>query len=209
MDRERTDGKQPERHNTGGDAPAPDPSRWVDSHGDILFRYALIRVKDPHIAEDLVQETFLSALASVDRFRGGSSVRTWLIGILKHKILDHYRKSTDRFTASERAEEDEDEAGFFGRMGIWGRGHRPTAWNRSPDDILENKEFYRVFLGCLDNLTMPLRNAFSMRELDGMESDEICKVLGITPTNLWVMLHRSRRKLRECLETNWFRERGS
>ncbi len=202
-------GEDPAGGEAGGVRSALDPSQWVDRHGDVLFHYALLRVKDPHVAEDLVQETFLAALRSRGSFRKGSTVRTWLVGILKHKIVDHFRKSARRSTESELTREDDEEAGRFGRMGIWSKGHRPTAWEESPSAILENREFYRAFLACLDRLTPALRQVFSMREVDGMESREICKVMDITATNLWVMLYRSRIKLRECLEDTWFREQGS
>ncbi|UCG52776.1 MAG: sigma-70 family RNA polymerase sigma factor [Candidatus Latescibacterota bacterium] len=190
------------------DTPAsskPDPSTWVDEHGDVLFRFAVLRVKDTHVAEDLVQETFIAALEGLATFRGGSSIRTWLVGILKHKIVDYFRKSAREVPSTDLAaleEETEDE--LFNRWGQW--RHLPSKWRETPDNLLENKEFWGVFLRCLDALPNSLRRAFALREIDGLKTDEICKILSITATNLWVILHRARGKLRDCLDTNWFRE---
>ncbi len=176
---------------------ALDPSRWVDEHGDALFRFAILRVKDEDLAADLVQETFLSALKAREGFRGGSALRTWLIGILKHKIVDHYRKnrvdmvSSDANPNLEPGEHRHDAA----------LGH---SWNEPPSRLVENREFWTVLQDCLGALPEAQRRAFSMREFDGLPGDEISKVLDVTPTNLWVMLHRARGRLRDCLEKNWF-----
>ncbi len=184
-----------------------DPATWVDEHGDILYRFALLRVKDEHVAEDLVQETFISALQGLDKFKGGSSVRTWLVGILKHKIIDQFRKGSREIVSADlSAIEGETEDEIFNRWGQWRRP--PSKWGESPDNLLEDKEFWGVFRRCMDALPESFRRAFSMREIDGLKTDEICKVLSVTSTNLWVMLHRARGKLRDCLDNNWFREEG-
>jgi RNA polymerase sigma-70 factor (ECF subfamily) len=181
-----------------------DPTTWVDEHGDALFRYALLRVKDPGVAEDLVQETFLSALKGVDRFRGGSSLRTWLVGILKHKIIDHFRKGRPEVLSADLATM-ENETGEERIDREQATRQAPTKWGDMPDNLLEDKEFWNVFVSCLDDLPETHRRAFALREIDGIKGDEICKILGITSTNLWVILHRARGKLRGCLEANWFR----
>jgi RNA polymerase sigma-70 factor (ECF subfamily) len=179
------------------------PSQWVDEHGDALFRFALLRVKDPHVAEDLVQETFLSALQGIERFKGGSTLRTWLIGILKHKIIDHFRKTTKEISASDlNPWEDDDDKDYFDENGHWKR--QLVEWGDSPEGLLENQEFWKIFQSCLSNLPESHRRAFALREVDGVKSEEICKILSITSSNLWVMLHRSRAKLRKCLDANWF-----
>jgi RNA polymerase sigma-70 factor (ECF subfamily) len=183
-----------------------DPATWVDAHGDALYRYALLRVKDTHVAEDLVQETFISALEGLSAFKGSSSVRTWLVGILKHKILDYFRRSTREIASADlTALEGETEDETFNRLEQW--RHAPSSWKDSPDKLLENKEFWKVFVRCLEGMPESFRRAFALRELDGLETEEACKILGITPTNLWVMLHRARAKLRNCLDDNWFREK--
>lgn len=156
------------------------------------------------MAEDLVQETFISALQGLDRFKGGSAVRTWLVGILKHKIIDYYRKSSrevfSRDLGALRKGPDEE---VVDRLigAITPPAHE---WKDTPHKLLENKQFWDVFTSCLDGLTPAFRSAFTMRELDGMGTEEICKILDITPTNLWVILHRARAKLRGCLEAKWF-----
>lgn len=172
-----------------------DPSRWVDEHGDALFRFAVLRVRDAELAADLVQDTFLSAIRSIEGFRGGSSLRTWLTGILKHKIIDYYRKSKVEVVASD--------VGPEGTELDHAQSLLPS-WKESPSSLVESREFWAVFTSCLDGLPEAHRRAFSMREFDGLTGEEIRKVLDVTPTNLWVMLHRARTKLRRCLETNWF-----
>ncbi len=181
------------------------PAEWVDQHGDALYRFALLRLKDPHVAEDLVQETFLSALQGIDRFKGGSALRTWLIGILKHKIIDHFRKTAKEVPASDLIPwEEEDDRDYFNESGHWKR--QLIEWEDSPEGLLENKEFWKTFQSCLANLPETHRRAFTLREVDGVKSEDICKILSITSSNLWVMLHRSRAKLRKCLDANWFRQ---
>jgi RNA polymerase sigma-70 factor (ECF subfamily) len=179
-----------------------DPATWVDDHGDALFRYAILRVKDETVAEDLVQETFLSALKAIDRFQGGSALRTWLVGILKHKIIDYYRKSRPEVLASDLGPA-EDESHEH-RLERAAEAPALEDWAGSPSSLLENQRFWEVFAGCLNELPEAHRRAFSLREIDGYKGEEICKILDITSTNLWVILHRARNKLRTCLQDNWF-----
>jgi RNA polymerase sigma-70 factor (ECF subfamily) len=178
-----------------------DPEKWVAQHGDALYRFALTRVRNPEVAEDLVQETFAAGLGGLDKYSGRSSERTWLVGILKHKIADHFRK-----TAREQVLEDTDSLAqdddLFDEKGHWRVG--PEKWGESPAKTLENKEFWKVFETCVDGLPARLRQAFALRALDGVDSGQVCKVLGISATNLWVILHRARSQLRRCLELNWF-----
>jgi len=179
-----------------------DPAEWIDAYGDMLFRYALVRLRDQGLAEDVVQETFLSALASRQNFAGRSTERTWLVGILKHKIVDILRKRSrerpvDDFEAlQDMGKEDFDETGRW-RV-------KPASWTTDSSTLYQQKEFWEVLEACLSDLPERLAAAFSLRELEEMETKELCKVLHISPTNLWVMLHRARHRLRGCLEENWF-----
>ncbi len=177
------------------------PESWVDSYGDFLYRFALSRVKDPSVAEDLVQETFLAALRARENFKGLSAGRTWLIAILKHKIVDHIRKkirepSTDKIEAlTDTADPDFDEGGKW--------QIRPSKWVVNPGNIYEQKEFLDVLYRCLAELPERMAEAFILREIDGLSTEEVCKVLEITATNSWVMLYRARMSLRRCLENKW------
>ena len=171
----------------------------VDQHAEALFLYALMRVGKQDIAEDLVQDTLLAALKSWESFSGKSSEKTWLIGILRHKIADYYRSIRIRKdTDVEKWRTD-----YFDRHKHW--NVKPVDWQEPPDDILENREFWQVFYKCLHKLSQLMAQAFVLRELEGLNPEEICKHLDISETNLWVRLHRARLQLRQCLEFNWFK----
>lgn len=183
-----------------------DPSTWVDEHGDAMYRYALIRLQDPALAEEAVQEAFLAGLEAKDRFQASSSERTWLIGILKRKIIDHYRTRARSQRAEHEDEQTPDGDDFFDNRGKWKT--KPLAPANEPRSAVEQREFWDVFMHCLSELPRRLADTFCLRELEDMTTDEICKLLGITPTNLWVILHRSRAKLRHCIEVGWFGRKG-
>jgi RNA polymerase sigma-70 factor (ECF subfamily) len=171
-----------------------------------LVRYAVLQLRDQAVAEDVVQETLLAAIEGSSRFSGKSSVKTWLTGILKHKIIDHLRRQSRERPLiadgddAERSETDAVDA-LFAEDGHW--RNFPADWG-DPGRSLENKKFWEVFEMCAK--LMPARTArvFTMREVLELSTEEICKELGITTTNCWVMLHRARLSLRECLELKWF-----
>ena len=178
-----------------------DPEVWVDEHGDALFRYALFRIQNGQVAEDLVQETFLAALRGKDSFAGRSSVKTWLFGILKHKIIDHIRK-----ISRERPEEDIETLAnladkTFDEQGVW--KSQPAKWTTDPGLLFQQQEFWEMLQYCLSELPPRLNQVFTLRELDELSAEEVRKILQVSPTNGGVMLHRARMRLRECLETNW------
>ncbi len=190
-----------------------DPGRWVDEHGDYLFKYALSRLRDPLKAEDAVQETFLAALKGGKNFEGRSAEKSWLVGILKNKIFDHYRKAgrETSFTDLEFYSEDENESfrseGRF--KGEWNEESRPQEWD-SPGASLDSEVFWQTYRDCASKLPKNVATVFNLREVDGIESKEICTMLNISENNLWVMLHRARMALRRCLEKNWFgRQEGT
>lgn len=181
--------------------PASDPDAWLAQYGDILYRYAYFHVRDSGSAEDLVQETLLAAFSARARFAGLSSERTWLIGILKNKLIDHLRRRAREQPLPEETDEDEALEALFSPEGHWLR--LPAAWE-NPFTALEQKQFWQVFIRCLAALPAAQAQAFRLREVDGVDSEIVCKVLGVSTTNLWVLLHRSRLRLRQCLEKQWF-----
>jgi len=187
---------------SSADNPLTNPQSWVDQYGDFLFGYALSRVQDPGVAEDLVQEAFLGALKGRQNFQGRSSERTWLTGILKHKIVDYFRRQSKEEPAHDTKSFPDSPGALFDGKGKWKRP--PTEWVPDPMELIEKKEFWRVLQGCLSELPGRLAHAFTLREIDGLDTREICKVLDISATNLWVRLHRARMTLRRCLEINWF-----
>jgi RNA polymerase sigma-70 factor (ECF subfamily) len=183
-----------------------DPAKWVDLYGNYLYRFALGRLRNKQEAENVVQETFLAALKGKDSFSGRSSERTWMIGILKHKIIDYFRKKyretpvTDLQTDQEQMTIDS----FFDQT-----EHPlkyPSDWEANPRELSSNHEFWLVLEECMKKLPQATALAFSMREIDQMKTEEICQTLNITPTNLWVMMHRARLQMRGCLEENWFEQ---
>jgi RNA polymerase sigma-70 factor (ECF subfamily) len=178
------------------------PEHWVDRYGDDLFRYALLRLRDTDRAEDVVQETFLAALRARKSFSGRSAEKTWLFGILKHKIVDHIRKVSKERSVEDPETPEDTLKNLFDDRGKW--RVMPTEWTADPSKVLEKKEFQNVLEKCLSDLPPRLGDAFSLREMDGLDSKEVCKVLGVSATNLWVLLYRARMRLRRCLEMNWF-----
>ena len=170
----------------------------VEGHRPYLLRYASLQLRDRAAAEDAVQETLLAALAGEQGFAGRSNLRTWLTGILKHKIIDAIRKAGREQPLPEG--EDGLDA-LFDQSGHW--IDPPQAW-RDPDASLETQQFFAALEACLGRLPGKTARAFMMREHMGLETGEICKELAVTPTHCWVLLHRARLALRECLQMNWF-----
>ena len=181
------------------------PETWVDTHGDYLYNFAYSRVLSKELAEDMVQETFVAALKAMNSFQGKSSEITWLISILKRKIIDHYRKSstTKEISSSEFARPFNDEGP---NEGHWIMERAPHEWPHELDDPLHRDEFRKILALCLSFLPDNWKAVFIMKVIDEINSDEVCKELGCTPSNLWVMLHRARLKLRECIEMKWKNE---
>lgn len=195
---------------SGGSRSLSDPETWVEQHGDYLFRCALLRLRDARTAEDLVQETFLAALQARSRFAGRSSERTWLVGILKHKIMDHFRDVSREQPGSGFDEAEAQGGEWFDQAGHWNvETAGPREWAEDPSRLLEQRQFWDALQGCLGELPPRMAAAFSLREIDELESKEVCAALKISPANLWVLLHRARTKLRHCIEARLFRPRTS
>jgi len=178
------------------------PENWGKDHADYLFRYALVRLRDRQGAEDVVQETFLAALKGKDQFKGLSSERTWLVGILKHKMMDYFRKPSRELPVSGLVTSEDPPEEFFDLNGKW--QVKPSSWGDSPMDALEKKEFWKTFEACMSVLPGRLAQIFALREFEGLKNEEICNLFNVSTTNLNVMLFRSRMRLARCLETNWF-----
>ncbi|MGE3818741.1 MAG: sigma-70 family RNA polymerase sigma factor [Isosphaeraceae bacterium] len=191
---------QPRAELERGEPAACDPAAWVQEHADALFRYARERVASPHEAEDLVQETFLAALSALGRFQHRSAARTWLVAILRRKLMDHYRRGR-RDANVESMETSPRSVRPFDGSGLW--LNPPAAW-RSPERALEDEEFREVLAGCVDQLPSHLAETFLLRECQELEADEVRRALDLSETNLRVRLHRARLLLRECLERRWF-----
>lgn len=175
---------------------------WLNLHGDYLYRFALARLKDSHQAEDAVQETMLAAIKN-NSFEGDSAVRTWLTGILKHKIIDLQRKQLREQPVSDLIDLDNSDTSmddFFDQSGHW--LERPLAMNM-PEDVLQQNQFLRILDDCMNKLPAKLKTIFMLRDVQEIENEMICKELEITSTNAWVMLYRARMSLRKCLELNW------
>ncbi len=176
-----------------------EPEKWVEQYADMLYRYTLVRVKDPDVAEELVQTTFFAALKSQHTFAGKSTEKTWLFGILKHKTMDHFRAAKKNINLD--LSDPEGDSIQFDPM-----GHMvppPNNWNLNPEKAVENKELAQVLAKCLNGLSEKFHRIFVLKEIEGLSSEEICKEFGVKPTNLWVMLHRARNQLKLCMEANW------
>lgn len=188
---------------SSADTHAPSrPDQWLDRYGDVLFRYALSRVQTRELAEELVQETFAAALRGRDQFAGRSSEQTWMIGILRRKIVDQIRRQNRDRTLDEPDATAELLSKTFDHRGRW-KARLPD-WPANPARTLEQQEFWDVFDECVSNLPGSLKATYCLHELERLSREEVCKVLDLSASNLWTQLHRARMLLRRCLELNWF-----
>jgi RNA polymerase sigma-70 factor (ECF subfamily) len=187
------------------------PTKWVELYGDYLFNYAVSRVNNQQVALDLVQDTFLGALSAINSFEGRSTEKTWLISILKRKIIDHYRKSSrskEEQLIDKNFTEDKSDLPFYseGEMqGYWRADRVPQDWNISAEKALENEELKAIIEQCISGLPDKYAAVFTLRVIEEITSDEVCKELEITASNLWVILHRAKLQLRDCIENNWLK----
>ena len=175
--------------------PLAEPTKWVDQHGDYLYHYAVGQVCDKTDAEDLVQETFLAALKARDHFRGQSSERTWLVSILRHKICDHFRRRYRELALPDSSAKNGDSR--FGEAMLW--LHETAAECISTSRRLDLQDFRQSLETALHALPPRVAQAFSMYEMEECPSAEVCQQLEISQANLWTMVHRARRQLRELL----------
>ena len=179
----------------------------IHAHRGYLLRVAVLQLRDSDLAEDVVQDTLLAALQGASGFSGRSSLKTWLTGILKHKIVDAIRKKGRGPIISSLDEECQidDFDALFDELGHW--ENPPATWG-DPEGELSRRQFFDVVDFCLEKLPPNTARVFMMREVMELDGEEICKELSITSTNLWVILYRARVALRQCLEQNWFAQGG-
>ncbi|MFZ5630155.1 MAG: sigma-70 family RNA polymerase sigma factor [Spirochaetota bacterium] len=175
----------------------------LNDHGDALYAYARTRLTSDDDIADCIQETLLAAIRNADTFSGNSSVRTWLIGILRFKIIDIYRKQAREadYDSIDAAENDT----YFDEAGHWELQRAPRAWEKSPLEQLEQSELREHLHRCIGRLPKVMRAAITLRELEACETAEICKQLVVTSTHLHVILYRARMHLRTCLEQFGFK----
>lgn len=175
---------------------------WVNDFSDDLYRWALAKVNDVETAQDLVQETFFSAVKSFDSYKSTAAPKTWLFSILKNKIADHFRK-----VYKEREAPTEDVLNvFFDQNDAWGSSFSPASWSSAEPHLLDNPDFNVALQNCLGKLPDKWQSAIQYKYLEEKKGEQICKELEITPTNFWQMLHRAKLQLRSCLESSWFSE---
>lgn len=187
---------------------APTLHRQLEAMRPQLVRFAQLQLRNEALAEDAVQDALMAVLEKPERFAGKSTLRTYVTGILKFKIIDNLRLSMRERqieTVDEQSEDDAIDALFAAG------GHTvdtPRQWG-DPDHTLQEKDFFKVMEVCLEKLPLQTARIFMMREWLELETEEICKELAITPANAWVILYRARLRLRECLDLNWFGPRSA
>jgi RNA polymerase sigma-70 factor (TIGR02943 family) len=177
------------------------PENWVDQHADYLFNYAVGRVSDAEIAKDLVQETFMAGLNSSKNFKGDAAERTWLVSILKRKVIDHYRKINSK---KGKAEVRMSYSSDSDAEGDWLEQQVADPFSKDGDNVMENEELGMAIQDCMSKLPEKQALVFKMKTIQDMSTEDVCNELGINPSNLWVMIHRARTALMGCLNENWF-----
>ncbi|HMO18078.1 MAG TPA: sigma-70 family RNA polymerase sigma factor [Oligoflexia bacterium] len=180
------------------------PEEWLQEYGDYLYRYAVLQLKDTGAAEDAVQDALMSAYRARESFQGKSTQKTWLMTILRNKVIDIARKrKRDMLVMTESIEDDPLVRASFSGAGIWSKWL--NSWGSSPEDLLSHRDFLEQVNSCLEKLPDNLRQVFVLRNVDDLSTEEICERLDINANNVWVILYRARLRLRECLELNWFK----
>jgi len=182
-------------------------SEWVGKYSDSLYSWAFYKTTHRETAEDLVQDTFLSAFQAIDKFENKSEPKTWLFSILNNKIYDYHRKKFKNLSSvlpNKEQKSDEDfDSNFFDDNDKWIQENRPQQWNDT-QNLLDNNEFLAVLHYCMENLPETWNSAIQFKYISEKDSDDICKELGINTTNYWQILHRAKLKLRQCVENKWF-----
>ncbi|GIW97913.1 MAG: RNA polymerase subunit sigma-24 [Pirellulaceae bacterium] len=174
-----------------------DPAEWVDAYADRLYRYAMVRLGDPHAAEEVVQETFLAAVESQDQFRGDGPVAGWLMTILRRKIIDWFRQRQRQPRQADASQDFDQWLDAAGQL-------RGGKWTQvDPAGKIELRELWQIVQQCLQRLPATLASVFVLHALEHMDSQQICKELEISPSNYWVRMHRARLQLAQCVAEKW------
>jgi RNA polymerase sigma-70 factor (ECF subfamily) len=183
------------------------PAQWLNKYGDYLYSLALLKVNNKEVAEDLIQETFLSAYKSRDSFKNNSSEKTWLTAILKNKIIDYYRKNDVLKNVDSYISDTEtgfSEHFFNSSDGHWRASALPEAWQEFADARINQNEFNQIVQYCIGKMPSKLVPVFIAKFLEDEDSDKICKDFNISSSNYWVIIHRAKVLIRSCLEKNWY-----
>ena len=184
------------------------PAKWVDLYADYLYNYAYYRVNNGELAEDLVQDTFLSALKAQDSYKGEAAEKTWLVSILKNKIIDYYKKASTKNESPLKLQTyDAPSLDYFfnkEKNGHWQQNSKPKEWEAA-DESYDSKEFYKILESCLGELPEKWKGVFTMSLLDDSDSKIVCKEFNLSSSNFWVIMHRAKLQIRACLEKNWLK----
>jgi RNA polymerase sigma-70 factor (ECF subfamily) len=180
------------------------PEKWLALYGNLMYQYTLPRVKDTEIAQDIVQETFLAGLKGLVGYKGEASEKNWLFTILKNKIIDYYRKkATEQAVMTMPGLKLMDDE-WFNEEGSWAENRMPKDW-QAADNPVERKEIQKIINWCKDHLKELQQYVFTLKYMEDLDSVEICKVLKISSSNYWVLIHRARLQMRDCVEKNWLK----
>jgi RNA polymerase sigma-70 factor (TIGR02943 family) len=186
-----------------------DPKNWVSNYADYLYNYAYYRVNNQELAEDLVQDTFLAGITAQNTYKAQASEKTWLVSILKNKIIDHYKKASTRNESPLQLNiyEAPSYDHFFDkqRMGHWQKETSPKDWGDKTEANIETREFYAVLEKCMATVPVKWQGIFKMSLLDDKDSALVCKEFNLSSSNFWVIMHRAKLQIRECLEKNWIK----
>ncbi len=177
---------------------------WVNQYSDGLYSWALHKTSNKETAEDLVQDSFLAALQSIEKFEERSNPKTWLFSILNHKISDHFRSLYRKPLSFDSAFVDM----FFDENNTWKKDSRPQAWDEESIHLLDNQDFNAILASCIGKLPENWNAAIQLKYFEEKDAKDICQELEVSPTNFWQIVHRAKLQLRKCLELNWFKKQN-
>jgi RNA polymerase sigma-70 factor (ECF subfamily) len=179
-------------------------AQWVREYSDALYSWTVYKISDDALAQDLIQETFISAFQNFDAFQKASSTKTWLFSILRNKIIDHYRQKARTVLVQNQTTGKDEPDQWFDTDSRWKEEFRPEPWD-TDENLLDNPEFEIALSGCIGKLPVSWSACVQLKYISEKDSNEICQELSITASNLWQILHRAKLHLRNCLERSWFK----